>query len=127
MKKRGRLANGSNLCKFNRFRRLKLLTSATEKFVYVTDKKEIKQKTCFMLSNLGPPMRQNGLKPFNTQSRLLMTLKKKPFENIMKKGENAGTNIFTFSHNVFYPSKSNFSISIIFVLSSANACKFGKV
>ena len=38
-----------------------------------------------------------------------MSQKKKPFENIDKKGENAGnqhflmlvTNIFSFSHNVF--------------------------
>ena len=42
---------------------------------------------------------------FTTQSRLLMIPGKKPFENIVRKGENAGTlvpSIFFFSHNVFY-------------------------
>ena len=34
---------------------------------------------------------EKGASPFTRQSRLLMTLKKKPSENIAGKGENAGT------------------------------------
>ena len=38
---------------------------------------------------------------FTTQSRLLTTLRKKPFENIVEQGKNLlVTSIFTFSHNV---------------------------
>ena len=32
----------------------------------------------------------------------------KPFENIVGKGENTGTSIFSFSHNVFYLSQNKF-------------------
>ena len=39
----------------------------------------------------------------------------------MGKGENAGFQLFSFSHNVFYPSKNNFNSSVSFILSSANA------
>ena len=35
-----------------------------------------------------------NIKIFTTQSRLLMTLKKKAFENIVGKGENAGNQHF---------------------------------
>ena len=35
----------------------------------------------------------------------LTTVRKKPFENIVGKGENAG---FSFSHNVFYPLQNKF-------------------
>ena len=46
---------------------------------------------------------------FTAQSRLSTTLKKKPFENIVGNGENAGiTSIFSFSHNVFYSSRNKF-------------------
>ena len=41
--------------------------------------------------------------PFFTQSWLLMTLRKKPFENIVGKGENAGNQHFSFFHKGFYP------------------------
>ena len=34
------------------------------------------------------------VKPFTTQSQLLTTLKKNPFENIVGKGENAGNQHF---------------------------------
>ena len=51
----------------------------------------------------------------------LTTQKKKPFENIVGKGENAVTSIFSFSHNVFYLSPRIFLFLIIFILSSANA------
>ena len=37
--------------------------------------------------------------PFSTQSRLIATLRKKPFENFLGKGEHAG------NHNVFYTIK----------------------
>ena len=40
---------------------------------------------------------------FTTQSRLLMTLEKKPFENIVGKEKMLVTSIFSFSHNVFCP------------------------
>ena len=43
-----------------------------------------------------------------TQSRLLTTLKKKPLENIVGEGENAGNSIFSFSHNVFSSIKNKF-------------------
>ena len=49
---------------------------------------------------------RQGLKCFKlltTQSRLL-TPRKKPFENTMRNGENAG-NQHSFSHDVFYPIK----------------------
>ena len=39
---------------------------------------------------------------FTTHSRILTTLLKEPFENIMVKGENVVTSIFFFSYNVFY-------------------------
>ena len=39
----------------------------------------------------------------------LTTPNKKPFENIVGKGENAGNqHILLFPHNVFYPSQKNF-------------------
>ena len=31
------------------------------------------------------------------------------------------TSIFSFTHNVFYPLKTNFNFSVTFILSSANA------
>ena len=56
--------------------------------------------------------------PFTTQSRLLTNLKKKPFENIVGRGENAGNTIFSpIPEYDFYPS--NFSVKSI--RSSANA------
>ena len=39
---------------------------------------------------------------FTTQSQLLTTLTKKPFRNIVGKGENAGNQHFLLFHNVFY-------------------------
>ena len=58
---------------------------------------------------------------FTTQSRLLTTSGKQPFENIVGKGENAGNQHFLFSLNVFYPSQSKFQFlsPIYFVV-----CKF---
>ena len=38
---------------------------------------------------------------FTTQSGFLMPVGKNPFENIVGKGENAGNQHFSFSHNVF--------------------------
>ena len=50
-----------------------------------------------------------------TQSRLLTTLEKKPFENIVGKGENACNKHFLlFFHNVFYPiSNTNYYLNYI--------------
>ena len=48
---------------------------------------------------------------FTTQSRILMTLKKKPFENTVGKQEKMlVTSIFSFFHNVFYPSQNKCQI-----------------
>ena len=59
-------------------------------------------------------------KLFTTQSRLLTTLKIKPFENIVGKGENAGNQHFLFSPQYFSTiSKTNFIFSVTFILSSA--------
>ena len=58
--------------------------------------------------------------PYNTVPTF-KDLEKKPFENIVGKGENAETSIFSFSHNVFYPIRErNHHFSNI-NLSSANA------
>ena len=40
---------------------------------------------------------------FTTQSRLLMTLKKKPFDNIVGKGENVGNQHFLLFPHCFLP------------------------
>ena len=42
---------------------------------------------------------------FPVQSLVVMMLICRVFENIVRKGENAVTSIFSFSHNVFYPIK----------------------
>ena len=64
---------------------------------------------------------------FTTQSRLLTTLKQKPFENIWKNVKMLVTSILSFSHNVFYPSqnKALFLIYIYFVI--CNCFEFGPV
>ena len=43
------------------------------------------------------------VKNFSTQSLVLTALRKMAFENIVGRGENAGTSIFPFSHNIFHP------------------------
>ena len=48
--------------------------------------------------------------PFTTQSRLLMTLGKKPFENIVGKGENAGNQHFPLFPQCFLPFPKQISI-----------------
>ena len=51
-----------------------------------------------------------------------MTLKKRSFENIVGKEKMLVTSIFSFSHNVFYPSQKEFLLeSWVFFLLSANA------
>ena len=59
---------------------------------------------------------------FSTQSQLLMTMKKKPFENIVGKEENAGNQHFLLflQCSLFYPEK-KIAIWFTFNLSSANA------
>ena len=42
------------------------------------------------MSDLALHTQTNSFKPFTKQSQLLTTLYKKPFENIMIKGQNAG-------------------------------------
>ena len=42
---------------------------------------------------------------FTTQSRLLITLRKKSFENMVGNGKMLVTSIFSISHNVFHPIK----------------------
>ena len=46
--------------------------------------------------------------PITTQSRVLTTLQKKAFENIVGKEKMLVTSIFSFFHNVFYPSQNKF-------------------
>ena len=41
--------------------------------------------------------------PFTTQSRLLTPMEKKPFENIVRKGENAGNQHFLLFSQCFLP------------------------
>ena len=45
---------------------------------------------------------------FTTQSRLLTTLWKKPFENMWEKEKMLVTSIFSYCHNVFFPSLNKF-------------------
>ena len=49
-----------------------------------------------------------NFKSYNTQIRILMTLKKIHFENIVGKGEHLVMSIFSFSHLVSYPSQKEF-------------------
>ena len=55
---------------------------------------------------------------FTTQTQLLTTLKKKSFENIVGKGENAVSSIFSFFQDIFYQSQKEFLflIYIYFVI-----------
>ena len=57
-----------------------------------------------------------------------MTLKKKPFEIIVRKGENAGTtSIFSCCHNVFYPSLTEFFFfNYIYFVDQSKNLSFGK-
>ena len=63
------------------------------------------------------------IQPFTKPSLILTTLKEKSCENILRKEEQV-TNIFSFSHNVFYPSPKN-NLSYIY-LASENAFSLGK-
>ena len=56
-----------------------------------------------------------------------MTLKKKPFENIVGKGENAGNQHFLLSHNVFYPSQAKFEFFIHIYFVVYKCFQFGPV
>ena len=46
---------------------------------------------------------EKKLKPFTTQFRLLTALSRKPFENIVEKGENAGNQHFLLFPQCFLP------------------------
>ena len=50
-----------------------------------------------------------------------MTLRKKPFENIVGKEEMLETSIFSLFHNVFDPSQAKLQFLFTFIVSSANA------
>ena len=56
--------------------------------------------------------------PFTTQSRLLTTLKKKPFANIVGKGENAGNQHFLLFPQFFFTQRQKL---LFYYLSSASA------
>ena len=63
---------------------------------------------------------------------LLTCLEKKPFQNIMGKGENLVTSIFSFSHNVFYKrQKLSFMLhlfcclQILSIWTRSNFCRLG--
>ena len=51
--------------------------------------------------------------PFTTQSRLLTTPKKKPFENIVGKGENAGKQHFLLFPQCFLPFPKDISLCML--------------
>ena len=73
-------------------------------------------------------MRQNAVlcgTIFTRQSRVSATLRKKPFENILGKGEKAGNQqFFSFSHNFYCPIKDKKIIILAtFDMSSAYALK----
>ena len=64
-----------------------------------------------------------------TQSGLLMTLRKRPFENIVAKGENAGNQHFLLFPQCFLtiPKRiSDFKLHVQCILSSANAFNLNK-
>ena len=54
----------------------------------------------------------NRISPFITQSRFLLTLKKKTFENNFGNEKMLVTSIFPFNYNVFYHSQNKFNILI---------------
>ena len=65
---------------------------------------------------------------FTTPSRLLTTLRKKSFENIVGKGENAGNQHFLLFPQCFLPcqnTKNIFFTNILFV--NGNCFEFGQV
>ena len=51
----------------------------------------------------------------------------KPFENIVGKGENAGNQHFSFSHNVFYPTINKFQFLTHFYIVVCKCFEFGQV
>ena len=55
-----------------------------------------------------------------------MPLWKKAFENILRKGENASRQHFSFSKNVIFPLTVLFMVLVTFKLSSANAFHLDK-
>ena len=65
------------------------------------------------------------VQPFTAQSRLITTLRKKPFENIVGKGENAGNQHFLIFLPYFLPIPQQISIfsHIYFVICSC--CQVG--
>ena len=67
------------------------------------------------------------VKSLSTQSRILTTLRKKAFENIVGKGENAGNQHFLLCPTMFSTlSEREIIISAIFIMLSANAFNVDK-
>ena len=52
--------------------------------------------------------------------------RKKPFENILGKRENASKQPLSFSHNVFYPTKGNIHFLSPFEVVVCNCFQFGQ-
>ena len=67
-----------------------------------------------------------GYQHITTQSLLLTPLRKKPLENIVGRGENAGNYHFLLFPQSSYPSQTNFKFLVSFILSSANAFNLNK-
>ena len=63
----------------------------------------------------------SGLKPHTTQSRLLATPKNDAFQNILRKGEDAGNQHFLLFQKHLYLTKNKFQYLNHICLSSANA------
>ena len=69
-----------------------------------------------------------GLYLFTTQSRFFTTLRKKPFENIVRIGENAGSQRFLLFPGCFLPFQNQISIVHLHLLCHfANVLKLGPV
>ena len=64
---------------------------------------------------------------FTTQSQLLTALKKKPFENIVGKEENAGNQHFLPFPHVFYPSQKEFLLLRYIYFVVCKCFQFGPV
>ena len=59
--------------------------------------------------------------------RLLTTLNHRAFENIAEKGKMLVSSIFSFSHNVFYPSQTKFELFIHIFFVVCECFQFGPV
>ena len=76
---------------------------------------------CLSVWSFMPYQQYFNYLTLTTQSRLLTTLRKNAFENIMGKGENAGNQHFLLFPQFSTLLKTNFYVWAIFILSSADA------